>query len=88
VYALGSRRVREQIEELGKTTAGQIGVSGTDAKGFSVPVPPLPEQHHIVQSLDDLQAKADALQQAQVEASAGLDALLPAVLDKAFKGEL
>jgi len=44
VYALGCRRVRGQIEKLVKTTAGQIGVSGRDAKSFVVPVPSLPEQ--------------------------------------------
>jgi type I restriction enzyme, S subunit len=43
VFALGSRTVREQIEELGKTTAGQIGISGADAKSFVVPVPPVEE---------------------------------------------
>lgn len=88
VYALGSRRVRKQIEELGKTTAGQIGVSGTDAKSFIVPVPPLPEQHRVVFYLDSLQAKVDSLRLLQAQTAAELDALLPSILDKAFKGEL
>jgi type I restriction enzyme S subunit len=88
VYALGSRRVRDQIEELGKTTAGQIGVSGTDAKSFIVPVPPLPEQSRIVSYLDSLQIKVDALKSLQAETAAELVALLPSILDKAFKGEL
>lgn len=38
--------------------------------------------------LGDLQAKVDALKRLQVETQAELDALLPSVLDKAFKGEL
>ncbi len=88
VYALGCRRVRRQIEDLGKTTAGQIGGSGTDAKSFIVPVPPLPEQHRIVAYLDSLQAKVDALKTLQAETAAELDALLPSILDKALKGEL
>ena len=88
VYALGSRQVRDQIEELGKTTAGQIGVSGSDAKSFLIPVPPLEEQRRIVAYLDGLQAKVDALKQLQSQTRAELDALLPSVLDKAFKGEL
>jgi len=88
VYALGCRRVREQIEVMGKTTAGQIGVSGADAKAFVVPVPPVSEQHRIVEYLDGLQAKVDALKRLQTETVAELDAMLPAILDRAFKGEL
>ncbi|HEY4257135.1 MAG TPA: restriction endonuclease subunit S [Candidatus Udaeobacter sp.] len=88
VFALNARSVREQIEELGKTTAGNIGVSGRDAKSFKVPVPPLPEQCRIVTELDALQAEVDALKRLQAETAAQLDALLPSILDKAFKGEL
>jgi type I restriction enzyme S subunit len=88
VYALGCQSVRSQIEEMGKTTAGQIGVSGKDAKSFRIPVPPLEEQRRIVAYLDDIQAKVDALKKLQAETAAELDALLPSILDKAFKGEL
>jgi type I restriction enzyme S subunit len=88
VYALGSRQVRNQIEELGKTTAGQIGVSGSDAKSFLIPVPLLEEQRRIVAYLDGLQARVDALKALRAQTQAELDALLPSVLDKAFKGEL
>jgi type I restriction enzyme S subunit len=38
--------------------------------------------------LDDLQAKLDALKRHQAETAAELDALLPAVLERAFRGEL
>lgn len=55
---------------------------------FKIPVPPLPEQHHIVAYLDDFPAKLDALKRLQTETAAELDALLPSILDKAFKGEL
>ena len=88
VFALSSRTVRTQIEELGKTTAGNIGVSGGDTQSFVVPVPPLPEQRRIVAELDALQAEVDALKRLQAETAAELDALLPAILDRAFKGEL
>ena len=88
VFALSSRSVREQIEEIGKTTAGNIGISGANAKSFKVPVPPLPEQRRIVVELDVLQAELDALKRLQAETATELDALLPSVVDKAFKGEL
>ena len=38
--------------------------------------------------MDVLQAEVDALKRLQAETATELDALLPAVLDKAFKGEL
>jgi type I restriction enzyme S subunit len=88
VFALNSRRVRAQIEELGKTTAGNIGVSGRDAQSFVIPVPPLAEQRRIVAELDALQAEVDALKRLQAETAAELDALLPSLLDRAFKGDL
>ena len=52
------------------------------------PIPPLPEQRRIVAQLDALQAEVDALKRLQAETAAELDALLPSILDKAFKGQL
>lgn len=88
VFALNARSVREQVEELGKTTAGNIGISGGNVNSFLVPVPPLTEQQRIVAELDALQVEVDSLKRLQAETAAELDVLLPAILDKAFKGEL
>jgi type I restriction enzyme, S subunit len=49
---------------------------------------PLDEQRRIVAYLDGLQAKVNGLRELQSETQEELDALLPSVLDKAFKGEL
>ena len=57
-------------------------------ENVELPVPPLPEQRRIVAELDALQAQVDALKRLQAETAAELDALLPAILDRAFKGEL
>ena len=46
------------------------------------------EQRRIVAKLDALQAKVDELKRLQAETQAELDALLPSILDRAFKGEL
>jgi len=53
-----------------------------------IPVPPLSEQCRIVSDLDRLQAEIDALKHKQAETAAELDALIPSILDKAFRGEL
>ena len=46
--------------------------------------PPMDWQNRIA----DVQAQVDSLKKVQAETSAELDALLPSILDKAFKGEL
>ena len=48
----------------------------------------LPEQRRIVAELDALQAEVNALKRLQSETAAELDALLPSILDRAFKGKL
>lgn len=53
-----------------------------------VPVTPHLEQRRIVEELDVLQAELDTLKRLQAETAAELDALLPSILDRAFKGEL
>ena len=55
---------------------------GCHITGFQ-PGPP----RRIVAELDVLQAEVDALKGLQAETATELDALLPAILDKAFKGE-
>jgi type I restriction enzyme S subunit len=57
-------------------------------RGVVLPVPPLPSQRRIVSELDALPAEVDALKRLQAETAAELAALLPALLDRAFKGEL
>lgn len=49
---------------------------------------PLSEQLRIVAGLDVLQAEVDTLKRHQADTAAKLDALLPAILDRAFRGEL
>jgi type I restriction enzyme S subunit len=48
----------------------------------------LDEQQCIVAFLDSVQAQLASLRQLQAETQKELGALLPSVLDKAFKGEL
>jgi type I restriction enzyme, S subunit len=56
--------------------------------GFTFSHPDIQTQRRIVAYLDNLQAKVDALKRLQTETAAELGALLPSILDKAFKGEL
>ena len=62
--------------------------SSTMIKNITVVVPPLAEQRRIVAELDELQTEVDALKKLQVETASELNALMPAILDRAFKGGL
>ena len=57
-------------------------------KSYRIICPPLDEQRRIVAYLDSLQAKAEAIRATQVETTKELDALMPSVLAKAFRGEI
>jgi type I restriction enzyme S subunit len=46
------------------------------------------EQRRIVAYLDGLQAKVNALRQLQSAGGEELSALMPSILDRAFRGEL
>ena len=86
--AMNSPTGRAAVESFCATTAGNIGISAGNLKTVRVPVPPIPEQRRIVAYLNNLQTKVDVLKRLQTETAAELDALLPSVLDKAFKGGL
>ncbi len=71
-----------------KEGTGQPNLNGSKLEKLKVPIAPLPEQRRIVSYLDGLQAQVDALKRLQAETTAELAALLPSILDKAFKGKL
>jgi type I restriction enzyme, S subunit len=59
-----------------------------EIRDLTIPVPPLVEQKRIVYQLEAIQAKLDSLKNLQSETAAELSALMPSILDKAFRGEL
>ena len=63
-------------------------VNQTQMFAFELAYPDLPEQRRIVTYLDNLRASVDTLKRSQVEISTQIEALMPSILDKAFRGEL
>jgi type I restriction enzyme S subunit len=59
-----------------------------DAPNFLLPLPPMSHQRAIVSQLDKLQSKFRQMRGLGSETAKELDAMLPAILDKAFRGEL
>ena len=76
-------QVRDQCRGL---TTPHIRVQ--DAPGFLLPLPPKQRQAEIVHDLRDIKTGLDDLKGAQAHLGEELRALLPSILDHAFRGEL
>jgi type I restriction enzyme S subunit len=68
--------------------ATREGVNSKIVAQLPCRVPSLCEQRRVVAELDSLQIQVEAMKKLQTETTSELDALLPSILDKAFKGEL
>jgi len=89
VYYIRSAEARKYIEsEASGTSPSMKKISQPKLEKMQIPVPSLDEQQHIVTFLDGLQAQVEDLRRLQAESQKELDALMPSILDRAFKGEL
>lgn len=82
--------VRDYIKSKAKGTSPTMKKISQEIV-MSIPFPcnlSLPEQRRVVAYLDELQTKIDTMKQLRKLVMKELDALLPSILDKAFKGEL
>jgi len=77
---------QERLSEISRSA--QAGFNKSDLRDIKFTLPPVFDQRRIVAEFDALQAEVDKLKRLQAETAAELDALLPSILDKAFKGEL
>jgi len=87
VYAFQSQDVQERFRTATRTLAQPTLNIGQLAQ-TQIPVPPLPEQRRIVAHLEALQTEVDELRRLQMETASELEAMMPSILDRAFKGEI
>jgi len=87
LYTLQSDFVYRQATDAVTGTA-QPTVPLSGLRQIKVPLPPLEEQNEIAYQLEKLFAFADRLEARYKTARSQVDRLTPAVLDKAFRGEL
>ncbi len=83
-----SKMVRYQIESKAKTTAGIWKISQSDLGGIKIPLPSVEEQSEIIRRVETLFAFADRLEARLQAARTAAERLTPALLAKAFRGEL
>jgi type I restriction enzyme S subunit len=79
--------IRGHLEDIAPQSA-QKNINLQILSSLPIPALPLYEQRRIVEELDALQSEVRELQRLQAGTAAELDALLPSILDRAFKGEL
>lgn len=71
-----------------KGSVGQVNISLSQCRAFEIPVPPVAEQAEIVRRVELLFAYADRLEARLQAAQTAADRMTPALLAKAFRGEL
>jgi type I restriction enzyme S subunit len=81
------RSLYRDMREVSRDGA-QPNWNGGMIKNIQIALLPLGEQERAVAALDRMRARLDALKHLQAETAAELEALLPSVLDRAFRGEL
>jgi type I restriction enzyme S subunit len=86
-YAINVPELRSQATESVHGVA-RPRLNLTQIKNFSVPLPPLAEQHEIVRRVGMLFERADAFDQEVAAASWRCERLTQTVLAKAFRGDL
>jgi type I restriction enzyme S subunit len=79
---------RRGIEQRLKTTAGQVGISGSQLKTVQVAVPPLSYQLEVVAKIGVLQEAQDRVRQRLNGIAAQIQALRRSILAAAFSGRL
>ncbi len=89
-YWLRTPAVRARIENAGSGTSSTMKkITQTDVVTLPFPVDTtLAEQLAAVRALDDIVSRFDGARATQQSAERDLSALMPALLDRAFRGEL
>jgi type I restriction enzyme, S subunit len=87
MYGLQSPNLQKQISDKSSATA-QANIFLGSIKSLVLSVPNLEEQHEIVRRVEALFAKADRIETQYKTARQQVDRLTPALLAKAFRGQL
>jgi type I restriction enzyme S subunit len=85
---LSSPTSRTRIEITARSTTGVNNINSEEIRALPVELPSLAEQAEIVRRVDSLFTLADQLEARYTAARTHIDRLTPALLAKAFRGEL
>ena len=78
---------KSYFQSSSKQTTNLASINQRQLKAFVVFKPPLSEQQRIISYLNQIQDKVKELRNLQTATEVEIDSMLPAILDKAFRGE-
>jgi type I restriction enzyme S subunit len=87
-HYINSSRARSFLFANKKQMTGQANINSRTLLNLPVALPNLDEQQALLGLIERTQQRVDEIQLVQNLRSAELDALLPSILDKVFRGEL
>lgn len=87
-YYINSPMGRKYMFSERKQMTGQANINAQKLKALPISLPDLSVQRQITTYLNEMKSRVNKLCILQVETAAELDALMPSILDRAFKGEL
>jgi type I restriction enzyme S subunit len=87
-YVLRSNFLRNQIEEVSRSTNGINNINSDEIKNLIIPLTVIEEQNEIVSKMNILFAKANLIEKQYQVLKTQIDNLPQAILSKAFRGEL
>jgi type I restriction enzyme S subunit len=85
---IGSPYGKTYFQTASKQTTNLASINQRQLKAFKLFSPPLEEQRRFIGRLSALHTKMDSLRRFQSETAEELDALMPSILSRAFRGEL
>jgi type I restriction enzyme S subunit len=88
INILTSIDLRNQIEEKAKSTSGVNNINSEELSTLKIQLPPLEEQHRIVQEIESRLSVADKMEESIAQSLLKAEALRQSILKKAFSGEL
>ncbi|WGK95127.1 MULTISPECIES: restriction endonuclease subunit S [Flavobacterium] len=88
INILTSIDLRNQIEEKAKSTSGVNNINSEELSTLKIQLPPIEEQHRIVQEIESRLSVADKMEESIAQSLQQAEALRQSILKKAFSGEL
>jgi len=85
---MGTRFVREQIQNVAKRAIGQASINSSDIRSIQLPLPSLNDQHRIAAALSARLAGVERLRRGLEKQLESIEKLPAALLRRAFNGEL
>lgn len=77
---------RAYVRQCGRTTAGNVGISGAQLKATPIPLPPLAEQRRIVAKVDEMMVLCNRLEQKIRERQETAERLVSALVAAVSEG--